>query len=69
MRSGWGVQEGCSLCHLCNSAGALRIPKELSTKPANPGGEALPFIDDIVVLLMPESSLNMGAIGTVTEWM
>ena len=64
-KSAWGVQEGCSLCHLGSSVGDLRIPKEEITKLGEPGGGAtIPFIEGIVVLLPPEPSLNMGEIGT-----
>ena len=34
-----------------------------------PGARAVSFIDDITVILPPELSLNMAAIGKVTEWL
>ena len=34
-----------------------------------PGARAVSFIDDITVILPPEPSLNMAAIGKVTEWL
>ena len=34
-----------------------------------PGARAVSFIDDITVILPPELSLDMTAIGKVTEWL
>ena len=34
-----------------------------------PGARAVSFIDDITVMLRPELSLDMAAIGKVTEWL
>ena len=34
-----------------------------------PGARAVSFIDDITVILPPELSLDMAAIGKVTEWL
>ena len=34
-----------------------------------PGARAVSFIDDITVILPPEFSLDMAAIGKVTEWL
>ena len=33
------------------------------------GARAVPFIDDITVILPPELSLDMAVIGKVTEWL
>ena len=37
--------------------------------PPVPGARAVSFIDDITVILPPERSLDMAAIGKVTEWL
>ena len=34
-----------------------------------PGARAVSFIGDIMVILPPELSLDMGAIGKVREWL
>ena len=44
----------------------------INTFRANPpvlGARALSFVDDITVILPPELSLDMAAIGKVTEWL
>ena len=64
-----GVQQGCNLGPLCYSAGSLKIPKEFRANPPVPGARAVSFIDDITVILPPELSLDMAAIGKVTEWL
>ena len=64
-----GVQQDCNLGPLCYSAGALKILKEFKSQPPVPGARVVSFIDDITVILPPELSLDMAAIGTVTEWL
>ena len=64
-----GVQQGCNLSPLCYSAGSLKILKEFRANPLVPGARAVMFIDDITVILPPELSLDMAAIGKVTEWL
>ena len=64
-----GVQQGCNLGPLCYSAGSLKILKEFRANPPVPGARAVSFIDDITVILPPELSLDMAAIGKVTEWL
>ena len=43
--------------------------KELRANPPVPGARAVSFIDDITVILPPELSPDMSAIGKVTEWL
>ena len=64
-----GVQQGCNLGPLCYSAGSLKILKEFRANSPVPGARAASFIDDITVILRPELSLDMAAIGKVTEWL
>ena len=65
-----GVQQESNLGPLCYGAGSLKILKEFSANPPMPGARAVSFIDDIItVILPPELSLNMAAIGKVTEWL
>ena len=47
----------------------LKILKEFKANPPVPGARAVSFIDDITVILPPEFSLDMAAIGKVTEWL
>ena len=54
---------------LCCSAGSLKIVKESRANPPEPGARAVSFIDDITVILPPELSLDMAAIGKATEWL
>ena len=54
---------------LCYSAGSLKILKEVRANPPMPGARAASFIDDITDSLPPELSLDMAAIGKVTEWL
>ena len=54
---------------LCYSAGSLKILKKVRANPPVPGARAVSFIDDITVILPPEFSLDMAAIGKVTEWL
>ena len=44
-------------------------PKEFRANPPVPGARAVSFIDDITVILPPKLSLDMAAIGKVTEWL
>ena len=67
VESARGVQQGCNLGPLCCSAGSLKILKEFRANPPVPGARAVSFIDDITVILAPELSLDMAAIGKVTE--
>ena len=69
VESARGVQQGCNLGPLCYSAGSLKILKEFKANPPVPGARAVSFIDDITVILPPEFSLDMAAIGKVTEWL
>ena len=69
VESARGVQQGCNLGPLCYSAGSLKILKEIRANPPVPGARAVSFIDDITVILPPELSLDMAAIGKVTEWL
>ena len=64
-----GVQQGCNLGPLCYSAGSLKILKEFRANPPVPGAREVSFIDDITVILPPELSLDMAAIGKVTKWL
>ena len=68
VESAWGVQQGCNLAPLCYSAGSLKILKEFRANPPVPGARAVSFIG-ITVILPPEFSLDMTAIGKVTEWL
>ena len=69
VESAWGVQQGCNLGPLCYSADSLKILNEFKADPPVPGTIAVPFIDDITVILPPELSLDMAATGKVTEWL
>ena len=69
VESARGVQQGCNLGPLCYSAGSLKILKEFRANPPVPGARAVSFIDDITVILPPERSLDVAAIGKVTEWL
>ena len=69
VKSARGVQQGCNLGPLCYSAGSLKILNEFRANPPVPGARAVSFIDDITVILPPEVSLDMAAIGKVTEWL
>ena len=69
VESARGVQQGCNLGPLCYSAGSLKILKEFRANPPVPGATAVSFINDITVILPPEHSLDMAAIGKVTEWL
>ena len=63
----WGVQQGCNLSPLCYSAGSLKILKEFRANPPVPEARAISLLNDITVILPPELSLDMAAIGKVTE--
>ena len=69
VESARGVQQGCNLGPLCYSAGSLKILKDFKANPPVPGARAVSFIDDITVILPPEFSLDMAAIGKVTGWL
>ena len=69
VESARGVQQEYNLGPLCYSAGSLKILKEFRANPPVPGARAVSFIDDITVILPPELSLDMTAIGKVTEWL
>ena len=69
VKSARGVQQGCNLGPLCYSAGSLKILNEFRANPPVPGARAVSFIDDITVILPPQVSLDMAAIGKVTEWL
>ena len=69
VESARGVQQACNLGPLCYSACSLKILNEFGANPPVPGARAVSFIDDITVILPPELSLDMAAIGKVTEWL
>ena len=69
VESARGVQQGCNLGPLCYSAGSLKILKEFRDNPPVPGARAVSVIDDITIILPPDLSLDMAAIGKVTEWL
>ena len=69
VESAQGVQQGCKLGPLCYSAGSLKILKEFRDNPRVPRARAVSFIDDITVILPPELSLDVAAIGKVKEWL
>ena len=69
VESARGLQQGCNLGPLCYSAGSLNILKEFRANPPVPRARAVSFIDDITVILPPELSLDMAAIGKVAEWL
>ena len=69
VESARGVLQGCNLGPLCYSAGSLKILKQFRANPPVPRARAVSFIDDITVILPPELSLDMAAIGKVTEWL
>ena len=69
VESARGVEQGCNLGLLCYSAGSLKILKQFRANPPVPGARAVSFIDDITVILSPALSLDMAAIGKVTEWL
>ena len=69
IESARGVQPGCNLGPLWYSAGILKILKEFKPQPPVPGARGVSFIDDITIILPPELSLDMTAIGIVTEWL
>ena len=69
VESARGVQQGCNLGPLCYSAGSLKILKEFRANPPVPGARAVSLVDDITVILPPELSHDMAAIGKVTEWL
>ena len=69
VESARGVQQGCNLGPPSYSAGALKIQKEFRANPPVPGARAVSFIDDIMVILPPELSLDRTAIGKNTEWL
>ena len=69
VESAWGVQQGYNLGPLCSSAGSLKILKEFRATPPVPGARVVSFIDDITVILSPELSLDMTAVGKVAEWL
>ena len=66
VESARGVQQGCNLDPLCYSAGSLKFLKEFRSNTPMPGARTVSFIDDITVVLPPERSLYMAAIGKVT---
>ena len=68
VESARGVQQRCNLGPLCYSAGSLKILKEFRANPPVPGARAVSFID-ITVILPPDLSLDMAAIGKVTGWL
>ena len=67
VESARGVQQACNLGPLCYSAGSLKILNEFRANPPVPGARAVSFNDDITVILPPELSLDVAAIGKVTE--
>ena len=69
VESARGEHQGFNLGPLCYNAGSLKILKEFRANPPGPGARAVSFIDDITVILPSELSLDMAAIGKVTEWL
>ena len=69
VESARGVQQGCNIGPRCSIAGSLKILTEFSANPPVPGARAVSFTDDITVILPPELSFDMAAIGKVTEWL
>ena len=69
VESARGVQQGCNLGPLRYSAGSLKMLNEFRANPPVPGARVVSFIDDITVILPPERSPDMAAIGKVTEWL
>ena len=69
VESARGIQQGCNPGPLCNSADSLEILDEVRAYPPVPRSRAISFIDDITVILPPELSRNMAAIGEVMEWL
>ena len=67
VESARGIQQGRNLGPFCYSAGSLKILKEFRANPTVPGARGVSFIDDITVILALELSLDMEAIGKVTE--
>ena len=49
--------------------GLTEEPKKNRANPPMQGARAVSFIDDITVILPPELSLDMAAIGKVVEWL
>ena len=62
------VQRGCNLRPLCYSGGSIKILNEFRPNSPLLGARAVSFIG-ITVILSPERSLGMAAIGKVTEWL
>ena len=60
-----GVPYGENLGPLCYSAGSLKILQEFRANPPVPGTRAVSFIDDIMVILPLELSLDMSAMGKI----
>ena len=69
VESARGVQHRCNLGPICYSAGSLKILKDIRANPPVPRAGVVSFIDDITVILPPELSLDMAAMGKVTEWL
>ena len=69
VESARGVQQGCNLGPLCYSVGSLKILNKFRANPPVPGARAVSFTDDITAILPLERSLDMTAIGKVTEWL
>ena len=67
VKSARGVQQGCILGPLCYTAGSLKI--KFKADRSVPGARAVSFVDDVTVILPPELSFNMAAIGKVAEWL
>ena len=67
VESARGVHQEYNLGPLCYSAGSLKILKEFGANPPVTGAKAVSFIDDITVILPPELSLDVAAVGKVTE--
>ena len=67
VKSARGEQQGWNVSPLCDNAGSLKILKEFGANPPGLGARVVSFIDDITIILPPELSLDMTAIGKVTE--
>ena len=69
VESARGVQQGYNMGPLWYSAGLLKILNEFRANPPGPEARAVSFIDDITVILPPQRSLDMEAVGKFTEWL
>ena len=62
VESAQGVQHGCNIGPFCYGAGSLEILKEFRANSTMPGARTVSFMDDIMIILPPELSLDVAAI-------